>query len=175
MRCESANIGPERTERSCGFLTKSEREYLLGEWNPSEEGDGYTDTQSNKKKADIQTRTRHALADFALLQEHADEGLKQGVVLVNADPPIFSQNVQNQIHQGLLRFASDASVGEDFSKELFDVTEAEDSGMWEAIKQLEGGDETLLLETTFQQLGELGSTLGISKSEAREIFEEAWG
>ncbi|MCU4718381.1 hypothetical protein [Halapricum hydrolyticum] len=178
MRCESQGIEHDDVDRSCGFLTKTEREYLLGEWQ------GRDDQQEKSKENEIAVRTRHALADFALLQKHGSNGFTDRIVQTDIDPPIFRTQVREHLIQGLLRFASDATTDESVTNYLFDELHRENAegpdgvdsddetqAMLEAAAQ---GNAEQFLTRHFRQFGEAAKDADISKREARRIFESAW-
>lgn len=123
MRCIPVAIDPEQADRSCGFLTKTEREYLLGTWEPSGEGEKPTKGQLKRKRSDIKVRTRHALADFALLHQYSDQELKEEVIEENAEPKIFADETVKHISEGLLPFVTDAALGEDTHQLFADALE----------------------------------------------------
>lgn len=179
MRAQSRGIDPDDAERSAGFLTTTEREYLLDEWNPNEDEDGYTESQADRKKSDIGIRTRHALADFALLQQRADEEMKESVILTEAEPPVFPEDMFDQLVQGLLRFASDAAINEEFSEYLFDAVESGefdelDEESKTALQYAAGGNKKMYLRSHFNEWCENAAELGIEKREVLEAVGRAW-
>ena len=143
MRCNSRGLDPERVDRECGFLTETEREYLLGEWDPNgdAEEEGITQSQHSRKKSEILTRTRHALADLTLLQKHADEDMKDRIIKRNVEPDVFDEESLDYMTQGMLWLASEAAVNERFEPLLRAVADDEVNNviyeMWDA---LESGD-----------------------------------
>lgn len=174
MRCGSAGIDPENVERACGFLTKSERQYLIDEWDPSDDGSGYSQSQASRKRSDIKTRTRHALADLALLQEHADSDLKESVVKTNAEPAIFAPDTMDHMAHGMLKFANDATVGEEFSDALFEAMQHSDVNE-SALPILEAamqGDEKQFFIALADLIGSAVEESELSENEIADVLLE---
>jgi hypothetical protein len=138
MRCESKGIQAERTDRGCGFLTKTEREFLLGEWSPG--GSPPSEQQKQQKASDIKIRTRHALADFALLEEHATQELLESVIQQNSQPPVFSDGLVTTMADGMMFFALRAMFGKEFGDMLRELFESEEFEEF-VIEEFEGGGE----------------------------------
>lgn len=116
MRCASEFIDPDDPERSCGFLTATERQHLLGEWEPG--GSSPDEGQQARKDSDIKTRTRHALADLVLLQQHASEDLKTGIVTQNEDEQIFRRDVQQHMLAGMVQLSLEFTYGKEFADQF---------------------------------------------------------
>jgi len=173
MRFASTGVEPEEADRGAGFLTETTRGYLLGDWEASDSH------QEDNKRNEIKARTRHALADFALLQEYADEELKEGVINKDADPPLFPHNAPTHFIQGLLRFASDAATGEEFTEYLFDAYddsefEELDEDSKTALQYAAGGNIRMYLRAHFQDWSAKADELGIEKREAVEALQRSW-
>lgn len=174
MRCQSRGIRPDWTDRSCGFLTKTEREYLQGDWR------GRDKKAEQSKESEIIIRTRHALADFSLLQEYASEGLKQNVIREDVDAEIFREDAFDQMVKGMLRFASDASVDEDFSDYIIElseegtISEILDEETFDILAQTQQGNAGPALHQVFKNMGQLAKQHGISKHTAKRAFENGW-
>jgi hypothetical protein len=116
MRCASHGIEVEKANRACGFLTKTERQYLLGEWEI--DGSGPTSKQKSQKEFDITARTRHALADLRLLQEHGGEELKSSIITHSDDVDIFLKEEVENLQEGMMKLALDMPLGDGSAEAL---------------------------------------------------------
>lgn len=170
MDAESTDIDAENPDRTPGFLTRRNRQYLLGEWEP--------DYPVASARHDIKVRTRHAFADFALLQEHGDGELKHDLLHLKEDERIMSKKQKRHMIEGVLQIALDASAGEDFTDHLMGALEEhtmeiddEDARM--ADELMSGGNPDLFLRKHFERLGkELSHS--ISGRDAARICQRVW-
>lgn len=171
MRCNSVNIDPHETDRSCGFLTKTERQYLIGEgWQPGSQ------SAISDKRNNIKVRIRHALADMALLQEQADERLKTDVIKMDMDPSIYSQTTIDHLAEGMMRFASDATTGEEFTDIFFEaINEGEIDDMYvDAADYFDAAFSGNPEKAFKSMIRMMGNNFGLSKREAKRIFMVSW-
>jgi len=172
MRCASYGVEPTDIDRSCGFLTRTEREYLLGVWEPG--GDGATEKQKSNKRSEIQTRTRHALADLALLQTHASEELKSGIIEHSDDPVLFDTGAMEAMIQGLLRLSMDISAGEEVSDTMFDTLTqtAVDERVVPLLQAAQADDQEQLMTEVVALLGETLDDLDIDEGKQKQLAVE---
>lgn len=185
MRAKSTPIRPKEVDRSAGFLTKTEREYLLGEWAPgnSEPGD-WSEKQGSRKRSDITTRTRHAIADIALLNEFADSALISDVIERPRDPDniqTFHDDTKENAKYGLSEFMIRLALDPDSANDVIEVLHEED---WNEI--LEGFDDSIqdakrvanqhgeFLNPMVQQLSQYASANDISKTEMKDAIDIMW-
>lgn len=122
MRAPSFGIDATRADRPAGWLTKTEREFLQGEWDPNGDGSEPTEKQKRAKRSDIRQRARHALADFALLHEYGEGELTDGILTHDTDRDIYRDAATlDHISKGVLPFVTDSLLGEGTSDVLRDA------------------------------------------------------
>lgn len=134
MRAISALIEAEKEDRKAGFLTKTERQYLTGDWAPGDSPPGeWTEQQGRTKRSDIKTRSRHALADIALLQKYGDSGLLRNIIereqSTDDDIPTFYDETLDNARKGASAFMIRLGLGpenKDQADELIEWLHGED-------------------------------------------------
>lgn len=137
MDFPSQAIEPTQTDRQAGFLTKTCREYLLGEW----EGNDI------QKKHETKARTRHAFADFILLEEYADGELKQDIIQYDTEPPIIRSTHADQL-LSTGRFLLKMVIGETEGEQISDKLQSEETqdNTVELVKAIKKGDNQKFAE-----------------------------
>lgn len=172
MDAESTDIDAEDPDRTPGFLTRRNRQYLLGEWKPE-----YPEAST---RSEIKVRTRHAFADLALLQKYGDEDLKHSILHLKEDERIMAGQQRDHLVQGVLRIALETATGEDFSDHLYETIEEHTLDIEEQdIDDLSGvmrGNPESILRFFFK---ELGDTFGsgqdsVSAVQASRILQNSW-
>lgn len=191
MRARSDAIEPEKADRGAGFLTKTEREYLLGTWAPGDAEPGeWSRQQESTKRSNIKTRTRHALADIALLREHGDDELIKGVVERKSGSdsiPTFYQETLEHTQQGLTAFMLLLALEEEQAEawmdgleemDLADVAENLQENLQGHTEKRSAGKRTLdtypVVRQSVEDLKEGCESLGISKEEMVGAIEVGW-
>lgn len=177
MRAKSSPVEAKDAERNAGFLTKTEREYLLGEWAPGDSKPGeWTETQERSKRSDIKTRTRHAVADIALLRQHGDGDLIRTVMERDQSPdggvPTFYEETLEHARYGLsefmLRLVLDEEGADQFVASLEDMawqellgSVAEDAGAANNVQE----SHSEFIETFAQGINDYAEANNIPKEE----------
>jgi hypothetical protein len=185
MRAISAPVEAEKVDRSAGFLTATERKYLLGEWAPGDSEPGrWTQQQEASKRSDIKTRTRHAIADIALLQQYGDEKLLTEVIERARNPddiPTFYDNTLSHAKQGISQFLIRLALGGERADDLIDVLDGEDwdelledmSAAAEESKQVAQEHEHFA-EPATEQLRDYAEANNITKQEMLDAIDYHW-
>lgn len=186
MRAISHPVEAEKEDRKAGFLTKTEREYLLGVWEPNEDtapGE-WTERQARTKESDIATRTRHAIADIALLQQHGDDELIKKVIERGRNPddiPTFYDETLENARKGLSEFLIRLAIDPEKAESLTDVLEGEDWGelMKQFAEDVEDSKEIAkqhgdILGPVIENLHNYAKANGISKTEMMDVIYTHW-
>jgi hypothetical protein len=142
MRARSCDIDPEDTDRHAGFLTQTEREYLLGTWAPGEgaEPGEFTEEQERPKRSDIRTRTRHALADIALLQNRGDPELIHELIQVDGKITTYHEDTLEHVQYGLTQFMINVALPIQQGPEIAEQLQNESQKIADAFIDLEVGE-----------------------------------
>ena len=170
MRCSGKNIRTEKTDRRCGILTESEREYLIhGNLNDSSE---YAES---KKKSDISARVRNGFHDLVLIQKYGDEDLKTRILNEDNRTDAIGENRELLI-QSLGRFLSELTYGELVTENLFQLLEEAESEEWgetlfEALEAAARGDQKTMFKKFVDTANEV---FNLPESEARQLFNEMY-
>lgn len=161
MRCSPYGIEPDDVDRSCGFLTKKERQYLLGEWEP--DSDGY----ENTKRSEIRTRTRHAMADLALLHDNADTELKNRLLKTKHDNiDTFDPETLDHLRRGMSELVLDLMMKEEESEEEHqELYETMFEDMMNTAEAAVSGDEQKIAEGLFNMLANITEQGAVSNDE----------
>jgi hypothetical protein len=186
MRAISAPVEAEKADRSAGFLTETERKYLLGEWGPGDNDAGeWSEQQERSKRSDIKTRTRHAIADVALLEKHGDDELIRNVIEREQAPddnvPTFYPDTLNSAKEGLSSFMIRIALNADRADEVIDYLQSENfeevfEEMDQAVeesKQIADEHEHFLKPAT-NKLQEYAEANDISKAEMKDTIDILW-
>lgn len=186
MRAISAPVEAEDTERSAGFLTKTEREYLVGSWAPGDSDPGeWSKQQERTKRSDIKTRTRHAMADIALLQQYGSDELTKNVIMDQRSPddeiPIFYdetiENAKNGLSEFLIRLALEPEQADGLVNYLHNEDWAE---LFEDMsKSVEESKQTAqehqhFIKPVTQKLQEYAHSNDLSKEEMKDAIDIHW-
>lgn len=185
MRAISAPVESEKVDRKAGFLTKTEREYLTGQWDPSGDGPGaYTERQEAAKRSDIKTRTRHAIADIALLENHGDNELIRHVIELEHSPddiPTFYDETMENAKFGLAQFMIRLGLDQDNAEDVIEFLEGENfeellqvlSDNVEESKTIANNHEQFL-NPYVSQLKNYAKANDISKSQMKDAIDVLW-
>jgi hypothetical protein len=180
-------VAAEETDRSAGFLTQTEREYLLGEWAPGDSEPGeWTEQQERSKRSDITTRTRHAIADIALLQQNGDDDLTSNVIERAQNPddiPTFHEPTLENAERGLSEFLIRLVLDEDDHEVDQLVNELRDEDWSELFEEMDEAVQESkrtaerhsdFLEPATNQLQQYAEANDISKEEMKDAIEILW-
>ena len=166
------DIEPEKSDRKAGFLTETTRKYLLGEWEAPDLA------QERSKRNEIKGRTRHALADLALLHEHADEDLKKSIIRMSEDERLFEPDQKQHLIDGMIWLAMEASTGEQFAdtmKQAIEPAGLEVNDNMGVITEALNDNWIPYLRDHFSDLGkELNKDSNVHVREAVEALRSSW-
>lgn len=186
MRAISAPVEAEDADRSAGFLTKTEREYLMGTWAPGDADPGeWSKQQERTKRSDIKTRTRHAIADIALLRQHGDDQLLKKMIEHEQSPeegvPTFYGNTIDNAKYGLSEFMLRLALEPNQADDVVAYMQTEDweelfSEMSQAVEDSKqvAEEHSHFLEPSVNNLRTYAKSNDISKAEMKDAIDILW-
>lgn len=136
-------------------------------------------------ESEIRGRVRNALADFAVLSEHADPELKRSIIKRTEDNPMLGnqEHMDHALH-GLVQFSLEMSGDEEFADVCMGVAEdAQAGGLMDEVEDVLSNSEALYRGNYIPLLRNLCSLIGdffkdrntsISKREAIKVFSQHW-
>lgn len=78
----------DKTDRPRGILTEADRDYLISDKS------GYTHQAQHKRKKALRERIENALLDFALIENHLDEELREEILTPFDTTNVFDNDIE---------------------------------------------------------------------------------